>query len=54
MLKLYDGMLTLLKNLMKEFIKKKSLFNANEDLKAGADLLEIDVSRAANVELCWD
>ena len=46
--KLYDGMLTLLKSLMKEFIKKKGLFNDNEDLKAGENLLEIDVSRAGN------
>ena len=46
--KLYDDMLTLLKNLMRKFIKKNSPFKANEDLKTGEDLLEIDLSRAAN------
>lgn len=48
---LYDGMLTLLANLMKKYIKKKSLFKANEDLKTNKDLLENDVSRAANHKL---
>ena len=49
---LYDGMLTLLTNLMKKYIKKKSLFNeSNEDLKTGKDLLEIDVGRAENHKL---
>lgn len=46
--KLYVGMLALLTNLMKKFIKKKSQSKANEDLKTGQDLLEINVSRSAN------
>ena len=43
--KLYVGMLALLTNLMKKFIKKKS---QSKDLKTGQDLLEINVSRSAN------